>query len=147
MPAMTPSTADSVPQIFSFDMPHDVDRLWSLLTDLEAMKSWYFDIVPEFQAQVGFQTEFVITNEGRTFTHQWKVTEVISGSRLSYEWTFAEYPGRSTSIFEIAPADDGTSKLTLTNVINENFPSDIPEFSLESSAGGWNWFMDRLAKV
>jgi len=144
---MTQLTKEAKPQVIAFDMPHDRACLWALLTELDQMKKWYFEILPNFKAEVGFRTQFLITNEGRAFTHQWKVTEVVYLTKLSYEWTFAEYPGRSTSIFEIEDKDDGTTRLVITNVIDESFPADIPEFTEESGLEGWTWFMDRLAKV
>ena len=41
------------------------------------MRQWYFENIPAFKAEVGFETQFEIHNQGRIFPHRWKVTKVV----------------------------------------------------------------------
>jgi hypothetical protein len=34
----------------------------------------------------------------------------------------------------------------LTNIITEDYPSDVPEFKRESCIGGWNYFLGEMLK-
>ncbi len=121
-----------------------LEDAWMALTDLATMKKWYFDNIPDFKAEIGFETAFLITNEGRNFTHQWKVTEVELLHKITYEWTFEEYPGKSISRFIIEKQPDGI-KVRLEDHVLEDYPTGIPEFKRESAVGGWNYFLnDRL---
>ncbi|MBT8281491.1 MAG: SRPBCC domain-containing protein, partial [Muriicola sp.] len=53
---------------------------------------------------------------------------------------FEEYPGASTSTFEISGTNH-QSELVLTVFVQEDFPSGIPEFKRESCIGGWEYFL------
>ncbi len=122
-----------------------VDEVWDAITERDQMILWFFESIPNFKAEVGFTTEFPVHVEERTFTHIWKITEVIPLQRIVYRWSYEEYSGEGLVYFDIA--DEGKhTKLTLTNVGLETFPRDIPEFSRESCQGGWDYFIkERLA--
>lgn len=117
-----------------------IEQIWEALTNVEQMRQWYFNVIPNFQPKVSFKTSFLITNEGRNFTHNWKVTEVIPNTKISYTWTFDEYPGESISIFELSKKEHKTL-LTVTSEIIKDFPSDIPEFKRESGVAGWEYLI------
>lgn len=117
-----------------------VDKLWSALVDLEEMVQWYFDNIPDFKAEVGFQTQFLIANEGRNFTHLWEVIRVVTKKEISYSWQYAEYPGKSILTFSLLPAQEQLKLKVMVEVL-EDFPQDIPEFKRESCVGGWNYFI------
>ena len=85
------------------------------------MRQWYFENIPDFRAEVGFETRFEIRNEGRVFLHQWKVTEVVSLRKIEYDWTYAGYSGEFLSTFELSEQQDQTT-LTLTALVLESFP-------------------------
>jgi len=116
------------------------EALWNALTNLSEMKKWYFDVLEEFETRIGFKTSFKVNSEDRTFTHQWEVIELIPKERITYSWRFAEYPGASTSSFQVS-GDGDKSTLTLTVLVQEDFPEDIPEFKRESCIGGWDYFI------
>jgi len=61
-----------VTQLFNASM----EQVWEALTDVDQMRQWYFDAIPDFKPEASFQTRFLITNEGRNFTHNWLITEV-----------------------------------------------------------------------
>lgn len=127
----------------SFKKP--VLDVWNAITDLDLMKNWYFDNIPAFKAEVGFKTQFNVTNEARNFLHLWEITEVVPQKKIAYSWKFKEYPGEGLVEFEISQKDD-TTHLKLTNHIVESFPDGIPEFTRESCIGGWEYFIQERLK-
>ena len=121
-------------------------KAWDALSKIEEMRQWYFGNIPSFSPEAGFETKFKIENEGRSFTHCWKVTEVIEEKLLTYSWRYEEYPGDSFVTFELTGEKSGV-RLRLTLVIVEDFPSDIPEFTRESCIAGWNYFLGENLKA
>lgn len=122
-----------------------IHDLWTALTDPKEMVLWFFDNIPDFKAEPGFQTQFLIENEGRKFTHTWLVQEVEAEKRIKYGWTFPEYPGDSYTDFVLSE-EEGKAKLRLTVMVVEDFPTDIPEFQRESGIAGWNYFLKERLK-
>src|SRR6202008_1608828 len=53
--------AEAVAVERTFDAP--IERVWKALTDVDAMRQWYFDL-KEFKAEVGFEFEFIVEHEG-----------------------------------------------------------------------------------
>ncbi|WP_437370254.1 SRPBCC family protein [Maribacter litoralis] len=125
-----------VTQLFNASM----EQVWEALTDVDQMRQWYFDAIPDFKPEASFQTRFLITNEGRNFTHNWLITEVEFPTKISYQWTFDEYPGESISTFELSKKEHQTL-LTVTSKIIKDFPTDIPEFKRESGVAGWEYLI------
>jgi uncharacterized protein YndB with AHSA1/START domain len=81
-----------------------------------------------------------VVSQDRHFFHKWKVTEVVPVKRIAYAWTFDNYPGASTSTFDLSANGDSTT-LKLTVVVTVSFPEDIPEFQRESCVAGWEYFI------
>lgn len=120
----------------------DEKVLWKAITDVNEMRLWFFKEIPQFNPEPGFSTEFVIENEGRQFTHLWKIIEVDPVKRIVYDWSYREYPGRGKVIFQIDKLEKGCS-LTLINEVTEDFSDDIPEFQRSSCQGGWEYFIQQ----
>lgn len=120
--------------------PVPPERVWQAITQLDEMRQWYFEVLPDFKPEKGFRTQFTITNEGRRFTHLWEVTEVVPLEKITYLWRFKEYPGEGAVTFELREEGGGT-RLRLTNVVTEDFPDNIPEFARESCKAGWEYFL------
>lgn len=116
------------------------DQVWKALTDLDQMREWYFPNIPEFEAKIGFETRFLIQNEGRNFTHIWSVKEVLHQQLIGYSWNFEEYSGEGYTTFELVAKADQTT-LTLKSFVHEPFPDDIPEFKRESGQTGWDYLI------
>ena len=125
-----------VEQIFKVS----IHRVWKAITELEEMQQWYFSNIPAFEAKVGFETQFIVETEERTFPHHWKLTEVVPMQCLSYEWQFEGYSGRGVSTFELFEQDHHC-KLKLTFTTLEAFPDDISEFKRESGIAGWEYLI------
>lgn len=131
------------PIIVTKEIKCSLDQAWSSITVLEEMKKWYFEQIVSFEPSVGFTTEFVIHNNGKTFTHQWKVLDVKPNQHITYSWQYLEYPGRSESKFTLIESEKGISvSVTCTGL--ETFPNDIPEFKTKSCRSGWEYFLNRL---
>ena len=122
-----------------------IDTVWKAITDIDLMRQWYFDNIPDFKPEVGFETRFDVTNEGRTFPHLWKVTEVIPSKKIVYDWRFDGYPGDSFVAFELS-GDDKATKLRLSCHVREDFPDNIPEFKRENCLAGWQYFISQSLK-
>ena len=119
-----------------------VESVWDALTVIEQMRKWYFNNIPEFKPETGFETQFNVQSGDRNFLHKWKVTKVQPLKMIEYSWEFEDYPGKSTSAFELVK-ENNLTKLKLTIMILEDFPEDIPEFARESCMGGWNYFINQ----
>ena len=116
------------------------EQVWSAITELDHMQKWFFDNIPAFEAQVGFETSFIVDAGERLFDHRWRIIEVGINSKISYNWKYEGYIGDSNVHFELFP-QEGNTLLRLTTEIIEDFPQEIPEFRIESCIGGWNYFI------
>ena len=128
----------------SFDA--SIETVWTAITDVHQMRQWYFENIPAFEAELGFETQFEIRNEGRIFPHRWKVTKVVPLKTLEYNWKFDGYPGDSFVEFELFEQND-LSTLRLTARVVESFPDDVPEFTRESCLGGWRYFINQSLRT
>ncbi|MCF8262150.1 MAG: SRPBCC domain-containing protein [Melioribacteraceae bacterium] len=122
-----------------------VSDVWSAITDVELMRKWFFENIPDFKPEVGFEVVFEIKNESRTFPHRWKITRVVPQKLLEYNWKYDGYSGDSNVIFELSEVGDLTI-LKFQTIILEDFQSDIPEFTRESCIGGWTYFLKQNLK-
>ncbi len=123
----------------------DVETIWAALTELDQLKQWFFECIPAFEAEPGFETEFQLSNEGRDFPHLWRVVEVVPHEKLVVNWQFGGYPGSSNVHYEILPGE-GENIVRLTTEVLEDHPQDIPEFKRESGVEGWKYFINERLK-
>lgn len=117
-----------------------VSEVWNAITKLDEMKLWYFNVIPDFEPTVGFETKFNIQVEDRNYMHLWKIIEVIPNKKIAYTWRFEEYPGESLVSFELIEQGDKTL-IRVSNEGLESFPQDVPEFTEESCRAGWEFFI------
>ena len=122
------------------------EALWNAITVVEEMHGWYLDNIPAFEARVGFETQFTVTNEGTDFPHKWKVTEVVPFRKISYDWRFGGYPGVGLVTFELMEKGSATT-LKLTNTVLQDFPDNVTEFERESCLAGWQFFIGESLRV
>jgi uncharacterized protein YndB with AHSA1/START domain len=127
-----------------FDNSSDV--VWNSITEIEQMRQWFFENIPSFEPEVGFETQFNVKSQDRNFLHMWRVTEVVHQKKITYDWKYEGYPGDSTVVFELFEQDDST-KLRLTHHVKESFPEDIPEFTRDSCVEGWTFFIRKSLKT
>jgi uncharacterized protein YndB with AHSA1/START domain len=122
-----------------------IEAVWNALTQIDQMQQWYFENIPSFKPEVGFETQFNVRSQDRDFLHMWKVTEVVPLKMIKYNWKFEGYPGDSFVVFELSKQNNMT-KLRLTHEVQESFPDDIPEFKRESGVAGWTFFIKQSLK-
>jgi len=125
-----------VEQVFDASM----QLVWDALTELEQLHQWLFPQIPEFKAEVGFATQFILQNGERSFTHLWKITELAPKQFLKMNWSYLEYPGDSFIQYELEQLGHKT-KLKLSTHVVEDFSQDIPEFQRKSAVDGWNYLI------
>lgn len=119
--------------------------VWEAITEHNRMVQWFFDNIPAFEPEVGFETQFNIHNEGRDFLHRWKVTEVVPLRKITTHWSFEGYDGEALVAFELFPENDRIL-LRVTNIVLADFDDSIPEFKRESCQGGWEYFIQQSLK-
>lgn len=122
-----------------------LEKIWEAISEVGKMQKWYFPHLKSFKAEDGFYTEFLLENEGRAFTHQWTILEVIPNRLLKYRWKFKEYDGDSVVSF-VLKEEGPKVRLTVTSEIIDSFPKDIPEFKRESGIQGWNYLIKQSLK-
>ena len=80
-----------VEQIFNTS----VDTVWNAITEIDQMRQWYFETIPSFKPEVGFETQFNVQSQDRNFMHLWKVTEVVPLKMIGYSWKYEGISGDS----------------------------------------------------
>ena len=116
-------------------------RVWRAITDPAQMKQWYLPVT-DFRPELGFETRFDQRVENKVFPHVWKVTDVVPGERISYEWHLTGNPGSSRVTFELTPDGEGT-RLRVSHVGLETFRGDIhPDLHPKKIEEGWDYFMN-----
>ncbi len=122
-----------------------LEAVWNAITRVDQMREWYFEVIPAFKPEVGFETRFDIRNEDRNFPHVWTVTEVVPMKLISYDWRYEGYAGNSNVTFELS-SNENFTKIRLTHKVLESFPDDIPEFKRENGVLGWQYFINEALK-
>jgi uncharacterized protein YndB with AHSA1/START domain len=132
------------PIIVEVVFENSLESVWGAITEFEKMREWFFENIPRFKPEVGFEVEFDVDAGERSFLHQWKITKVTPKRLIEFNWKYGGYPGDSYVSFRLEQVN-GSTKLTLTHTTTEDFPEDIPEFKRESGVAGWQYFIkDRL---
>lgn len=127
-----------------FDKP--VNDVWKAITDVDQMKLWFFENIPDFKAEVGFKTQFNVEAPSRDFMHLWTISEVIPNRKIVCNWKYEGLQGSSFVTFELFEKEEQT-KLVLSTKVVEDFDGSIPEFERESGVEGWTYFIkNRLAE-
>jgi len=57
------------PVIVSQNFSQSLETVWNAITDVALMRQWFFDNIPDFKAEVGFQTKFNVKALSRDFLH------------------------------------------------------------------------------
>ena len=134
------------PIILANTFPVNKEKAWSAITDLNEMRQWFFDNIPDFKPEVGFKTTFPVQSTDREFVHLWEVVAVDPGNSITVKWQFEGFDGVSLVTFDLEEQDSGT-ELTLTAKETKPFPREVPEFKRESGVAGWQYFIEQeLAK-
>jgi len=128
----------------TFSVPPE--KVWNAITDPNQMRQWYFPMMEDFRPEKGFETQFDVVMGDKHYLHLWKVTDVIPGRKISYEWKYGGYPGDTLVTFELFESQEGT-KLILTHENLETFKGDIyPELDKDNFLEGWMRFIGTALK-
>lgn len=121
------------------------ERIWTALTAQPEMIQWFFDNIPDFKAEEGFTTQFVVDAGERQFLHVWTVTEVVPVKKIVCAWRYPDYLDDSFEVaFTLTPLATSTQFTVTASGIEKFAHINIPEFTRESCIGGWNYFSERL---
>ncbi len=125
----------------TFNAP--VAQVWVALTDVDAMREWYFEL-KEFEPRVGFEFQFEVEHEGHLYDHRCQITEVIPQQKLAYTWRYHEREGNSLVTIELFP-EEAMTRVKLTHEGLETFPN-LPDFARESFSRGWTHIIGSALK-
>ena len=121
-----------------------IDKIWRAITDKEEMKGWYFTI-EEFIAQPGFQFKMYGEKKGVKFPISCTVKEVEQNKKLSYTWSYDDFPAETLLTFELSGNDDQT-QLRLTHEGLEKIPPENTDASIENHRDGWEFIIGTSLK-
>src|SRR3954464_11765667 len=113
----TNDVAEAITMERTLDAP--LAKVWRAITDVNQMREWYFNL-KEFKPEIGFEFEFVVEHEGRSYHHLCRVTEVVPQRTIAYTWRYKGEPGNSLVTIELSPEDEKT-RLKLTHTGIETF--------------------------
>lgn len=119
--------------------------LWQSITEPNQMRQWFFSEITDFKPEEGFETQFDVSFDGRTFRHIWKIIEVVPGEKIVYDWSYAGYEGRAKVTFKVYASSAGSS-LVIDHEIMDSFSTDEPAFSLAATKAGWEYFLSENLK-
>ena len=122
------------------------EKVWKAISEHSQLHHWFFENIPDFKAEIGFKTWFVVKNEDSSFYHLWEVTEVIKNKTLKVEWTYPDYIKEPFLVtFKLEDLESNKTRLTVIADGIEKFSNlNIPEFTRESCIGGWEYFTTQL---
>jgi len=126
----------------TYDAP--IAKVWKAITDKDEMKKWYFDLAA-FEAEVGFEFQFLGGSEEKKYLHLCKVTDVVPGKKITYSWRYDGYEGISYVTFELFDENNKT-RLKLTHEGLQTFPKDNADFAKTSFAAGWTYILGTSLK-
>lgn len=136
---------DDAPVVVEATYKASAETVWNAITNADEMRNWYFQEIPAFEPEVGFETRFDVESGGRIFPHVWKVTAATPNQSVEYDWSYDGYDGDGFVAFEITDNGDSAT-LKLTCKVRETFQEDIPEFSRENCVAGWEYFIQDSLK-
>ncbi|HTB63246.1 MAG TPA: SRPBCC domain-containing protein [Opitutales bacterium] len=112
--------------------------VWRALTELEQMRYWFFPDIAAFRAKVGFEFSFNAQKDGKNFLHLLKITQVVPGKKLTYQWKYHDHAGDSYVTYELF-AKGKKTLLRLTHTGLETFaPERNPDFARGNFFQGWS---------
>ena len=121
-----------------------VEKVWRAITDKEEMKGWYFTI-GEFRAEPGFQFKMYGEKKGVKFPISCTIKEVQPMEKLSYTWSYDDFPAETLVTFELTRKGKQT-ELRLTHQGLENIPPEHIDASKQNHIDGWDFIIGTSLK-
>jgi uncharacterized protein YndB with AHSA1/START domain len=117
-----------------------IQTVWKAITSNAEMAKWYFKLA-DFKPEVGFEFEFYGGKDGASYRHLCKVTEVVTGAKITYSWRYDGHPGISYLTWELF-AEGNKTRLKLTHSGLESFPYQSNEhFDRKNFVEGWTFIL------
>lgn len=136
------------PIVVDINIKTSKERIWNAITNVNEMRYWFFDNIPNFNAEIGFKTWFVVKNEERVFYHLWEVIQVENFKNIKVAWTYPDYVKDSFNVtFYIEELENDFINFKVKAEGIEKFEQfSIPEFTRKSCVEGWTYFTSKLKK-
>jgi len=110
-------------------------KVWKALTDKNELRNWYFDI-KDFKPKVGYSFKFYGEKEGKKFPTSCIITEVEKRKKISYTWSYDQYPAITKVTFGLSDEGNKTT-VRLIHEGLERIPTEDKDFSRSSHEEGW----------
>ncbi len=123
------------PIIISTIINASQEAVWQAITDPDQMRAWYFEDIPDFKAEVGFETGFDVAVEDRVFPHKWRITEADPPCRITCEWRYENYAGCGYVTFELAGVEAKT-RVHLSTRLPRISPGIYPNSNGKAASAG-----------
>lgn len=134
----------TVPVVKEVLLNAPVGKVWHAITSKEEMKGWYFTI-EEFKAEPGFQFKLYGEKKGVKFPISCTIKEVQPYEKLSYSWSYDDFPAETLVTFELKGMGDQT-ELRLTHQGLENIPQENTDVSVQNHIDGWDFIISSSFK-
>jgi len=121
-----------------------VAEVWQALTDVAAMRQWYFDI-DHFKPEQGFIFHFTGEVEGIKYLHHCVVTEVVPNEKISYSWRYEGHEGNTLVTF-LLHAQSGLTHVTVLHDGVESYGNCNPHLSKKNFLAGWQYLLQTALK-
>ena len=71
---------DEEPVIVEQRFDRSASDVWGAITDIDEMRKWYFESIPDFRAEPGFRTNFPVVFGDRTYFINDRLKTYLDGS-------------------------------------------------------------------
>lgn len=111
-------------------------KVWKAITTANDISEWLM-YLKEFKPEAGFEFKFKGTDpKGKEYPTSCKIMEVIPNKKLSYTWSYDEFPAYSLVTYELNE-ENGRTNVKLTHEGLENIPAKHSEASKQKHYDGW----------
>lgn len=135
---------NEVPVIKEVVLNASAEHVWQAITDNKKMRHWYFDI-QEFIAVPGYNFKMYGEKKGVKFPISCVVREADPFRRLSYSWSYDDFPGETLVIFDLTPKGDQT-EVRLTHSGLELIAAEYTDLSVKNHQDGWDFIIGSSLK-
>jgi uncharacterized protein YndB with AHSA1/START domain len=132
----------AVPVIKEAVIHAPASQVWTALTDKEALRIWFFR-VDDMKPEPDFEFRFNRENDNKRYAVTGRILLAVPEKKLSYAWSYEDFPARTLVTFDIAMMGEGT-KVRVTHEGLDKIPQKYKQVSIQSHAEGWEKRMTSL---
>jgi uncharacterized protein YndB with AHSA1/START domain len=119
-----------------------VNQVWTALTDKEALRIWFFR-VDELRPEPDFEFRFNREKDNKRYAVTGKILLAVPEKKLSYAWSYEDFPARTIVTFDMAVMEDGT-KVRITHEGLEKIPQKYKQVSVQAHSESWDSLIKAL---